>query len=179
MQISILLILISIYTRIPQKKLQSPLVYHTDRFSKLEIPIYNSEVPETADRETRRRTRSITKRYAFQATAKRYFAGYSCYKSPSYADYWLCFYDLIFSFLLNLYRIGITKFSWNDYYCELNQMLPQILLYIKWNVLFGSQVIGKQSTPVMDKEQNKEIINKLWIRTVYWNLLFMESVIYI
>ena len=31
----------------------------------------------------------------------------------------------------------------------------------------------------MDKEQNKEIINKLWIRTVYWNLLFMKSVIYI
>ena len=36
------------------------------------IPIYNSEVSDTADRKTRRRTQAITKCYAFHANAKKW-----------------------------------------------------------------------------------------------------------
>ena len=43
-------------------------VRHIERFSKLGIPIYNSEVPDTVARKTRRRrTQAIAKRYAFHA----------------------------------------------------------------------------------------------------------------
>ena len=49
-------------------------VHHIERFSKLGIQIYNSEVPETAGRKTRRRIKAqmIAKRYAFPANATRY-----------------------------------------------------------------------------------------------------------
>ena len=40
---------------------------HIERFS--EIPIFNSKVPDTAGRKTRR-TQAIAKRYAFHANAK-------------------------------------------------------------------------------------------------------------
>ena len=41
-------------------------ISHTERFSKLEIPIYYSEVPDKADRKTRtRRTKTIAKCYVF------------------------------------------------------------------------------------------------------------------
>ena len=45
------------------------LVRHIQRFSKSRIPIYNSEVPDTAGRKTRRgrRTQAIAKRFAFYA----------------------------------------------------------------------------------------------------------------
>ena len=49
-----------------------------ERFSKSRMPIYNSEVPDTAGRKTRRRrrtttrTKSIAKRCAFYANAKIY-----------------------------------------------------------------------------------------------------------
>ena len=47
------------------------LVGHIERFSKSEIPIYISEVPDTASQKTRRRTKAIAKRYAFHANAIR------------------------------------------------------------------------------------------------------------
>ena len=50
-------------------------VYDTERFSKSGIPIYNSEVPGTAGRKTRKRRKSrteeIVKRHEFQANARR------------------------------------------------------------------------------------------------------------
>ena len=45
-------------------------VRHSERFSKSEIPIYKSKVPETAGRKTRRRrTQAIAKHYAFYVYA--------------------------------------------------------------------------------------------------------------
>ena len=48
-------------------------VRHIKRFSKSEIPIYNSEVPDTDNRKRnkrrRRRTETIAKRYLFHANA--------------------------------------------------------------------------------------------------------------
>ena len=50
-------------------------IRHTWRFLKSGIQIYDSEVPDTAGRKTRRRiirrrTQTIAKRYVFQANAK-------------------------------------------------------------------------------------------------------------
>ena len=65
-------ILISSLTWIPLKKLTAS-IHHVGRFLKLGLPIYNSEVPDTAGRKTirrkRRRTLAIAKRYAFHADA--------------------------------------------------------------------------------------------------------------
>ena len=45
-------------------------IHHTARFLKSGTPIYNSEVPDTADREMRRRrTQAIAKCFAFHANA--------------------------------------------------------------------------------------------------------------
>ena len=45
-------------------------IRHIARFVKSGIPIYNSEVPDTADRKTRRRrTRAVAKRFAFHTNA--------------------------------------------------------------------------------------------------------------
>ena len=45
---------------------------HIARFLKSGIPIYNSEVPDKADRKTRRRrTQAIAKCYAFHANTMR------------------------------------------------------------------------------------------------------------
>ena len=46
-------------------------IHHTAKFFKSGIPIYNSEVPDMADRKTRRRrrTQAIAKRFAFCANA--------------------------------------------------------------------------------------------------------------
>ena len=48
------------------------LIHHVVRFLKLEIPTYNSEVPDTAGRKTRRRRRAKAagKHFAFDANAK-------------------------------------------------------------------------------------------------------------
>ena len=46
--------------------------YHVERFSKSGISTYNSEVPDTAGRKTkkkRRRTQAVTKRYTLHANA--------------------------------------------------------------------------------------------------------------
>ena len=45
---------------------------HIARFSKSGIPIYNSEVPDTAGRKTRTRTLAIAKHFAFQVNAKKF-----------------------------------------------------------------------------------------------------------
>ena len=44
-------------------------IYHIERLSKSEIPIYNPEVLDTADRKTKRSAQVIAKRYAFYANA--------------------------------------------------------------------------------------------------------------
>ena len=46
-------------------------IRHIARFSKSRIPLYNSEIPDTAGRKTRRRrrTQAIAKRSAFYANA--------------------------------------------------------------------------------------------------------------
>ena len=65
-------ILISILTWIPWKKLNSPLRSAIlQDFLKSGIPIYNSEVPDTAGRKTRRRriTQAIAKRFAIHVNA--------------------------------------------------------------------------------------------------------------
>ena len=55
----------------PLKKAElASSIHHIVRFVKTGIPIYNSEVPDTADRKTRRRTQAIAKRSAFHANAK-------------------------------------------------------------------------------------------------------------
>ena len=47
-------------------------IRHIPRFLKSGKPIYNSEVPETADRKTTtRRRQAIKKRFMFHAVAKR------------------------------------------------------------------------------------------------------------
>ena len=53
-------------------------VRHFERFSKSGILIYNSEVPGTAGRKTkrRRRTQAIAKRYAFHANATSFLKRY-------------------------------------------------------------------------------------------------------
>ena len=53
-------------------------VRHIERFSKSGIPIYNSEVPGTAGRKTKRRRRiqAIAKRYAFHANATSFLKRY-------------------------------------------------------------------------------------------------------
>ena len=46
-------------------------ICHIARFLKLRIPIYNSEVPDTAGRKTRKgRKKAVAKRFAFHADAK-------------------------------------------------------------------------------------------------------------
>ena len=42
-------------------------ICHIDRFLKSGMPIYNSEVSDTAGRKTRSRTQGIAKRFAFYA----------------------------------------------------------------------------------------------------------------
>ena len=50
------------------QKTELTAVRHIEIFSKSEIPIYNSEAPDTAGRKTRRRRKqAIVKRYAFHA----------------------------------------------------------------------------------------------------------------
>ena len=44
---------------------------HFVRFSKSGIPIYNSKVPDTASRKTRRRVPVIARRYAFHVNTTR------------------------------------------------------------------------------------------------------------
>lgn len=48
-------------------------IRHVERFLKAGVPIYNSDVPDTTGRKTRRRkrTQEISKRYAIQANAKK------------------------------------------------------------------------------------------------------------
>ena len=49
-------------------------IRHIARFLKSGIPIYNSEVPDTSDTNTRtRRTQAIAKRCAFHVNAKNAF----------------------------------------------------------------------------------------------------------
>ena len=48
----------------------TPSINHIARFLKSGIPIYNSEVPDTAGKKTtRRRTKTIENRFAFHANA--------------------------------------------------------------------------------------------------------------
>ena len=67
-------IFISILTWIPWKKLNTPPRSAILRdFLKSGTPLYNSEVPDTAGRKTRRRrTQAIAKRFAFYANAKKF-----------------------------------------------------------------------------------------------------------
>ena len=68
-------VLISIRTWIPWKSLNSPpWSCRIPKYLKSGIPIYNSEIPDTAGRKTRRRrkrrTQAISKCYVFHADAK-------------------------------------------------------------------------------------------------------------
>ena len=64
--------IISFMIRLEKAELTAS-VRHIKRFSKSEIPIYNSEVPDTDNRKRnkrrRRRTETIAKRYLFHANA--------------------------------------------------------------------------------------------------------------
>ena len=71
-------ILIPILISIPSKKLKSPPPYSDIIFLKSEIPIFNSKIPRTAGRKSRRkrrgrRTQAIEKHYAFHTNANRIF----------------------------------------------------------------------------------------------------------
>ena len=71
-------ILIPILISIPSKKLKSPPPYSDIIFLKSEISIFNSKIPRTAGRKSRRkrrgrRTQAIEKRYAFHTNANRVF----------------------------------------------------------------------------------------------------------
>ena len=46
-------------------------IRHAVTFLKLGIPIYNSEIPDTAGRRARRTTQTTAKRYAFHENAKK------------------------------------------------------------------------------------------------------------
>ena len=58
------------YMDVFEKAELTALTRHIARFLKSGIPIYNSEVPDTAGREARRRTQAIAKRFAFHANAE-------------------------------------------------------------------------------------------------------------
>ena len=65
-------------------------IYHNAKFLKAGIPIYNSKVPYTAGRKTRKRrirTQTIAKRHAFYANAENEFFWFvlSSYQTK-YAD---------------------------------------------------------------------------------------------
>ena len=75
MEISILILIL---TWIPLEKAElTALVHHMKRFSKPMIPIYNSEVPETACSENnsgnKKKTRAFVKCYAFHPNSIRRF----------------------------------------------------------------------------------------------------------
>ena len=65
---------INSYTNILEKAELTTSIHNTARFLKSGIPIYNSEVPDTAGRKTTRRiTQAIEKRLVFHANAKNDF----------------------------------------------------------------------------------------------------------
>ena len=65
---------INSYVNTAEKAEIIAMVRHIERFSKSGISIYNSEVPDTADRKTTTKTitaSTIAKRYVFHTNAKR------------------------------------------------------------------------------------------------------------
>ena len=60
-------------------------IHHIGKFLKSAIPTYNSEVPDTTDRKTRRRRQAIAKCFAFHANAIRFRMVYKN-KILQYAD---------------------------------------------------------------------------------------------
>ena len=60
---------INSYIDILKKTEITPTIRYIARFLKSEIPIFNSAVPDTTARKTRRRTQGIANHFAFHANA--------------------------------------------------------------------------------------------------------------